>query len=86
MLCIKTSQYVHLERDFLHTAISFWDLYEHMFRNNDMELCPLYEEISAIAGRIPTKIEEAIFIDQDIKYLGLESALLDLNELVTVNK
>ena len=50
-----------------------------MFRNNDMELCPLYEEISAIAGRIPTKIEEAIFIDQDIKYPRFRSALHDLN-------
>ena len=44
-----------------------------------MELCPLYEEFSAIAGRIPTKIEEAIFVDQDFKYPGFGSALLDLS-------
>ena len=46
---------------------------------------------SAIAGCIPTKTEEAIFIDQDIKYLGLGSALFDLSpqkldELVIANK
>ena len=63
MLCIKTFQYVYLDHDFLHIAISFWDLYEHIFRFNTMELCPLYEEFSAIVGRIPTKIVEAVFID-----------------------
>ena len=71
MLCIKTFQYVHLKRDFLHAVISLWDPYEHMFRINAMELCQLYEEFSAIAGCIPIKTEEAIFIDQDIKYQGL---------------
>ena len=44
-----------------------------------MDLCPLYEEFSAIAGHIPTKIEEAIFVDHDLKYLGFGSALLDLS-------
>ena len=70
-LCIKTFQHVHLKRDFLHAAISFWDSYEHVFQINAMELCPLYEEFGAIVGCIPTKIGEVIFIDQDIKYQGL---------------
>ena len=91
MLCIKTFQYVLLECDLLNTAISFWDPYEHVFQINVVELCPLYEDFSAIVGHIPTKTEEAIFIDQDIKYLGLGSALFDLSpqkldELVTTNK
>ena len=91
MLCIKNFQHVHLDRDLLHAAISLWNLYEHVFQLNTMDLCPLYEEFSAIVGRIPTKIEEAIFIDQDIKYLGLGLTLLDLspqklNELVTTDK
>ena len=56
-----------------------------------MELCPLYEQFSAIAGRIPTKTEEAVFIYQDIKYPGLGSALFDLSpqkldELVIADK
>ena len=63
MLCIKTFQHMRLECDFLHTVISFWDPYEHVFQINDMELCLLYEEFSAIAGCIPTKTEETIFID-----------------------
>ena len=45
-----------------------------------MELCPLYEEFSAIAGQIPTKTEEAVLIDQDTKYPGLGVVLLDLNQ------
>ena len=79
MLCIKNIQHVRLERDFLHTVISLWDPYEHVFQINAMELCPLYEEFSAIVGRIPTKTEEAIFIDQDIKYPRLGLALFDLS-------
>ena len=91
MLCIKTFQHVRLDRDFLHATISFWDPYEHVFWFNTMDLCPLYEEFSAITRRIPTKIEEAVFIDQDIKYSWLGSALFDLSpqkldELVTVDK
>ena len=56
-----------------------------------MELCPLYEEFSAIIGCIPTKTKEAAFIDQDVKCLGLRLALFNLsqqklNELVTADK
>ena len=43
-----------------------------------MELCPLYEEFSAIAGRIPTKTKKVVFINQDVKYPRLRSALFDL--------
>ena len=50
-----------------------------MFRINAIELYPLYEKFNAIAGRIPTKTEEAIFVDQDLKYPGFGSALLDLS-------
>ena len=46
-----------------------------------MEFCPLYEEFSAIAEHIPTKTNEVVFIDQDIKYQGLESALFDFKSI-----
>ena len=34
----------------LHTATTFWDTQDHVFRFNEQELCPLIEEFIAILG------------------------------------
>ena len=43
-------QYLKIDTAFLHTATTFWDTQDHVFRFNGHELCPLIEEFAAILG------------------------------------
>ena len=47
---IKALRNVKIKLDFLHVAVKFWDLEDHVFRFKTAELCPTIEEFSAILG------------------------------------
>ncbi|KAK9996765.1 hypothetical protein SO802_021451 [Lithocarpus litseifolius] len=60
---IKALRNVKIKWDFLHVVVKFWDLEDHMFRFNTVELCPIIEEFSAILGYDPSKKFVAVSCD-----------------------
>ena len=64
-------KHVHIDFKFLKAAMAFWDPFEYLFRFNGLELCPLYEEFSAIVRRTPTKTEITVFTNQTVMYPGM---------------
>ena len=79
MLCLKTYQHVHVDFKFLKAAMAFWDPLEHVFFFNGLEICLVYEEFSAIAGRNPTKTEAVVFTNQTVVYPRMRSIIFDLS-------
>ena len=47
---LRSLQHLKIDNILLHTAATFWDARDHVFRFNGQELCPLIEEFAAILG------------------------------------
>ena len=47
---LKSLQHLKIDNNFLHTAATFWDTKDHVFRFNSQELCPLIEKFTTILG------------------------------------
>ena len=47
---LRSLQHLKIDTTFLHTATTFWDIQDHVFRFNGQELCPLIEKFTAILG------------------------------------
>ena len=50
---IKSLQFLQclkIDTAFLHTATTFWDTQDHIFKFNGQKLCPLIKEFTAILG------------------------------------
>ena len=60
---IKTLRNVKIKWDFLHVAMKFWDLEDHVFWFNTAELCLTIEEFSFILGYDPNKKSVAVSYD-----------------------
>ena len=79
---IKALRNVKIKWDFLRAAVKFWDLEDHVFRFNTVELCLTIDESSAILGYDPGKKSIAVSCDPRHKEslsdaLGLPTSIID---------
>ena len=79
---IKALRNVKIKWDFLCATVKFWDLEDHVFRFNTVELCLTIEEFSAILGYNPNKKSVAVSCDPRHKEslsnaLGLPASITD---------
>ena len=79
---IKALRNVKIRWDFLRAAMKFWDLEDHVFRFNTVELCLTIEEFSALLGYDPSKKSIAVSCDPRHKEslsdaLGIPTSITD---------
>ena len=60
---IKALRNVKMKWDFLHAAMKFWDLEDHVFWFNTAELCLTIKEFSAILSYDPSRKSIAVSCD-----------------------
>ena len=73
---------VKIRWDFLRAAMKFWDLEDHVFRFNIVELFLTIEEFSALLGYDPSKKSIAVSCDPRHKEslsdaLGIPTSITD---------
>ena len=79
---IKALRNVKIRWNFLHAVVKFWDLEDHVFRFNTVELCLTIEEFSALLGYDPSKKSIAVSCDPRHKEslsdaLGIPTSITD---------
>ena len=47
---LRSLQHLKIKTALLHAAVTFWNIQVHVFRFNEQELCPLFEEFATILG------------------------------------
>ena len=47
---LRSLRHLKVDTAFLHAAVTFWDIKDHVFIFNGQELCPLIEEFAAVLG------------------------------------
>ena len=63
---LRSLQLLKIDTALLHTAVTFWDTRDHVFRFNGQELCPMIEEFAAILGCSLDSITMIALLDLDM--------------------
>ena len=52
--CVFPYHQIRVDKPFLHVAVNYWVLSQHVFHFNGIELCPTIEKFGVIMGELET--------------------------------